>query len=355
MSNKKGNSKKDLSKGAVVALSVTVVLVAAAVVSFSIFKVIKKNSSDNGKNLKDGQQLQIEQIVDDNEEKTDNPPAPPTEQEIELSKKLEEEIKNDIPDKNPEEIVIPVVPTKEDGATEEEIEEAQKKADVAKEEKSYWTVTSAIKELYEQKYGSDGSYVRNINNIYGAGSTVLGFECEVIRTDANGLLKQSVAYFNMSYTGVDQLKTLSDLKEFVDNSSSFTKKYEIPMNQIPEDKTELVNSFLSNLIFINNLYDYNIVYNSVEIDENNRIEKINIVFEEIDKETGEKAFLKLRTYDFRKVMETMSEEEFLEEINNKNTNLDIIGKGTLYGTELQIDWRNATIEYKGQEQPDETE
>lgn len=332
----------------------------------------------DGKCDKCGAAVEKNNGTNDDSNPDPTPTPPPTEEEIKKSEELKEEIKNDVEDKKPEEIESkiedkqneldaaqkeledlknnPYASEEEIVAAEEKQQQLEEQVEAAKEEKSYWTVTSAIKELYEQKYGSDGSYIRNINNIYGAGNTVLGFECEVIRTDANGLLKQSVAYFNMSYPlEVDQLKTLSDLKEFVDNSSSFTKKYEIPMNQIPEDKTELVNSFLSNLIFINNLYDYNIVYNSIEIDENNKIEKINIVFEEIDKETGEKAFLKLRTYDFREVSSIMTEEELLEEINNKNTNLDIIGKGAQYGTELQIDWRNATIEYKSQEESSEAQ
>lgn len=329
----------------------------------------------DGKCDKCGAAVEKNNGTNDDSNPDPTPTPPPTEEEIKKSEELKEEIKNDVEDKKPEEVESkiedkqneldaaqkeledlknnPDASEEEIAAAEEKQQQLEEQVEAAKEEKSYWTVTSAIKELYEQKYGSDGSYIRNINNIYGAGSTDLGFECEIISTDANGLLKQSVAYFNMSYTGIDELETMSDLKGFIDNAT-FVKKFEICINQIPEDKTELVNSFLNNLIFNDNSRDYNIVYNSVEIDENNRIKKIYVVFEQINKATGG-IFLKLRSYDFRKVNETMSEEELLEEINNKNTNLYIIGKGTMYGTKLQIDWRNATIEYKSQEESSETE
>ena len=93
------------------------------------------------------------------------------------SEKVQQELKNDAEDKKPEEIEIPTVPTKEDGATDEEIAEAEKKAEEARQEKAYWETVETVKNSVpsdELNVGARYSNVkvRRINSIFADFGTI---------------------------------------------------------------------------------------------------------------------------------------------------------------------------------------
>lgn len=86
------------------------------------------------------------------------------------SEKTVKEVSQDPKDKKPEEIEIPAIPTKEQGATDEEIAEAEKKAEEAKQEKTYWETVETVKESVSSNGSFEarnpGKTIRRINGIY---------------------------------------------------------------------------------------------------------------------------------------------------------------------------------------------
>lgn len=143
----------------------------------------------------------------------------PTQEEIAKSEKIKEEIQNDVPDKKPQDIIIPIVPTKEDGATDEQIALAQQQADEAIEEKSYWTIVEIVKNWYAENYANSkeypNSYVRKIHSIKKTSNNVyLIVDAEIISRDVSGIYKKN--YMAIMFEGANTPKNYNNAKELLE-------------------------------------------------------------------------------------------------------------------------------------------
>ncbi len=161
----------------------------------------------------------------------------------EEDEKLKEELEKDKPDKNPDDIVIPVVPTKEDGATDEEIAEAQQKADEAKKEKDYWQIIkqikTQIKELIkstEANYNDENlapNYIKNlqsirrINNFYVGSDGSLIADIDLLYTENFGdasYMKQMNMIYSFGNENIElNDSSATDILNFIQDTQTQTK------------------------------------------------------------------------------------------------------------------------------------
>ena len=225
MSKKKKSGKK-IAVGVIVGVLATTAIVCATVPQVrNIFKrfINKVKGGQNGEKTPEEQQEIDKRKEDEN--------------------KLKEEINNETPDKDPDDIVIPVVPTKEDGATDEEIAIAQKKAEEAKQEKEYWKTTKTLKENIEnciknqvqarlQKGEDLGSIeneqknfvsVRRINNIYVYDENSILVDCDYLFNDVyldTTNLSQTNAFLILrNFEEKVNINNMDELINFINNDN----------------------------------------------------------------------------------------------------------------------------------------
>lgn len=208
--------------------------------------------------------------------------SPEEQKDLDEKKKEEEKLKDDIskdtPDKDPNEIVIPVVPTKEDGATDEEIAEAQQKADEAKKEKEYWmsvketkekisdNISDQISEITKNdpnfdksalpEYLSGFQKVRRINNAYVMEDGSLIVDCDYLyqKTYANGesVLRQANASFRFVNPNLEStFNTTQDLINFMQNEATTSEMFGLNNGLEYEELADVYYNHINHLGLLN--------------------------------------------------------------------------------------------------------
>lgn len=266
----------------------------------------------------------------------------PTQEEIENSERIKEEIKNDAPDKKPQDIIVPVVPTKEDGATDEQIALAQQQADEAIEEKSYWTVVEIIKDLYEKKYSNSAKYpnsfVRKINSIKeSANKFYMIADVDIVsKDDSKGIY--SMHNVALRIEGNVTTQNFADAKGL---SEFFGKCNEIyAIMEFDYDNSEFANDFFN--FYDNYTGDFVLLASKVIYDENGNFSEVRL------KTYSER---KQRTryvgYDFTEWSKYYSKEETIQIV--KSGDLEHSFSNTSHstsGTDIAYDWESANIKYR---------
>lgn len=294
-----------------------------------------------------------------------DPTPEPTPEEIEKSKELEEEIKKDVEDKKPEEIDTkiddkqneldaaqkeledlknnPDASQEEIAAAEEKQKQAEEQLEAAKEEQSYWTVVSTIKDLYNKNLSNSekypNSYIRNINSIKESSNKVyLIVDVEIISKDSKDILRTHNVALRLE--GDHTTQNFSDAKGL---SMFFNQCKEVhAFMEFDEENTEFAND----------------IFNCCQ---NKKGDKVLLASKVIYNEDGNFSEVRLKTYneskkktqyigyDLSEFNELCSKEEIIEMAKSGELGNYVISY-TYYtsGTDLDYDWENATIEYKGQ-------
>ena len=140
--------------------------------------------------------------------------------------KLREDISKDIPDKDPDDIIIA------DDISEEEKQKLQ-------DEKEYWTVVQETKKLLAEKvlssalpdesaelpiYIKNFQSVRRINNFYVEGNNII-VDADILYNDYDGSLQQRNFVFSFSNDGIElESKDLSSVMSYINDENTKTKK-----------------------------------------------------------------------------------------------------------------------------------
>lgn len=239
------------------------VIVGGAIIALSIgaYKVVDKIISDQQTKLTPDEQKNLEEKKKDEE-------------------KLKEDISKDVPDKDPNDIIIPKVPTKEEGASDEEIAEAEKKAEEAKQEKEYWTtvketkdkVSDNIEDQISKITNNDPNFdeiripvylrgfqkVRRINNAYVMDDGSLVVDCDYLyrETFPNGesVLRQMNASFRFINKNLEsKFDDMQSMIDFMQNEETTSEMF--GMNNGLEME-ELKDVYYNHLNHLGLLYDY---------------------------------------------------------------------------------------------------
>lgn len=278
-----------------------------------IFEKDNDNDENNEKNITPKKE----------EEKEDD--YIPTEEEIQASQELIEEIKNDFPDKDPESIEIP------ENATKQEKKEIE-------EEKAYWTVVSGIKELWNTKVASDrsskyyNSTIRNVENLYSGGQMCA--EVNYLYTE-HGLQKQRTAIVKIYSSTNPGYRDIYAIKERLDNCNAF---------KVECDYTNDGTSEYADLIYQNSINNdaHQFECASETYDENGKIDTVTIKCSNKDIIGA----VLVRTYKLSKVNQNLTNQELLEKMKNDYSSLGITRpsyNGSL--TVIDYNWKDATLEY----------
>lgn len=227
--------------------------------SFGAYKMVNKIIADQQTKLTPEEQKDLEEKKKDEE-------------------KLKEDISKDVPDKDPEDIVIPIVPTKEDGATDEEIAEAEKKAEEAKQEKGYWSAVKETKSkvsdsiqneivkitkedpdfdqeaLPEYLKGFDS--VRRINNAYVMDDGSLVVNCDYLyrETFPNGesVLRQVNAAFRFVNPNLEStFNTPQDLIDFIQDEATTSEMFGLNSGLEYEELADVYYNHINHLGLLN--------------------------------------------------------------------------------------------------------
>ncbi len=336
------------SKGKKIRIIVGVILGIAAIIGgvVAAVKIIKDKQQESG-----GTGTIIENP-------TPNPTPSP--EEIAKSKELEEAIKNDFEDKKPEEIDTKIndkqneldkakqelEDLKNSGSSAEEIakaeekqQEVEKQLDDVKEEQNYWTITSTLKELYNNKFSSSeyypSSYIRNIKNIsYDYYYMVV--EADIVSKDANNLLSQHRVVMQIQGGRIQNFEDSNQLSEF------FQDCHQIKIfTEIHEEISEFENNYYKNYLEHSNfkLEATNTIYNKDgALDE--------VVFKiKVDQQ------VRYYKYDLSSMSKHYSNEEIISMVNSGDERVGrymSLMKDCCRCEQLNYDWENATIKYKGQ-------
>lgn len=354
--------KKTIAK-IVVGTLATAVVVAGIV--FTVVKVVKNNQN----NITPTPTPTPDPTPDPTPTPTPDPTPDPTPEEIEKSKELEEEIKNDVEDKKPEEIDTKIddkqneldqakqelEDLKNSGASEEEIakaeekqQEAEKQLDAAKEEQSYWTVVSTIKDLYNKNLSNSkeypNSYIRKINSIKESSNNFYLFvDVEIISKDSKNILRtHNVALKLSAMNETQNFKDAKGLSEFFNQCDKINFYMEFD-SQNSEFATDVFNCFEN----LNN--DKELLASKVEFDEDGKLNKLRI-----------KTYGNNTTDYIEYSFKTFSKHFSYEEIAAMAKSGELVNYGIAYSkfaraTDLDYDWENATIEYKGQKTEEQEE
>ena len=227
--------------------------------SFGAYKMVNKIIADQQTKLTPEEQKDLEEKKKDEE-------------------KLKEDISKDVPDKDPEDIVIPIVPTKEDGATDEEIAEAEKKAEEAKQEKGYWSVVKETKSKvsdsiqneivkitkedpdFDQKalpeYLKGFDSVRRINNAYVMDDGSLVVNCDYLyrETFPNGesVLRQVNAAFRFVNPNIEStFNTPQDLIDFIQDEATTSEMFGLNSGLEYEELADVYYNHINHLGLLN--------------------------------------------------------------------------------------------------------
>lgn len=206
----------------------------------------------------------------------------PMQEEIARSEKIKDEIKNDVPDKNPQDIIIPIVPTKEDGATDEQIAIAQQQADEAIEEKSYWTIVEIVKNWYAENYAKSkeypNSYVRKIESVKqdSAGWSFF-IDIEIISIDVSGIYRKHCMLLEIDVGDTpENYNRASDILAFLERRRNIVMRLALDDTNT-EFATDLFNC-------VQNSEGGNVLLASKTIlDENGNLNKVRLKVERADR------------------------------------------------------------------------
>lgn len=340
------------SKGKKIGIIVGVILGIAAIIGgvVAAVKIIKYKQQESG-----GTGTTIENP-------TPNPT--PSQEEIAKSKELEEELKNDVEDKKPEEIDTKINDKqneldkaeqelenlKNSGASAEEIakaeekqQEAEKQLEDAKEEQNYWTITSTIKDLYNNKFSNSqdypNSYIRNINGI-SYNNFYMVVEADIVSKDANNLLSQHRVVMQIRGDDIQNFEKSNQLSQFFQNCHQikiFTEIHE----EISEFENNYYNNYLENPD--RKLEAANTIYNK-EGDLNEIVFKINDDQQVVYPVCYQK-------FDLSSMSKHFSNEAIISMVNSGDERVGrymSFLKDSIRCQQLNYDWEKATIEYKGQ-------
>ncbi len=264
----------------------------------------------------------------------------PTQEEIARSEEIKEEIKNDVPDKKPQDIIVPIVPTKEDGATDEQIALAQQQADEAIEEKSYWTIVEIVKNWYAEKYAKSkeypNSYVRKIHSIKESTSNFfLMIDAEIISMDVNGVYKKY--YFPLiwkdSGRDPDNYKNAKDILGYLEGCNNIS----VPMT-FYDYNTEFAFDIFN---CVNNPNEENeLIASKVIYESNGNLSDVFLMT--YNKKDGKTDYTK---YNFKTFTKHFSTDEIVAMA--KTGELAYYGACTYYtgATDLDYDWESANNKY----------
>lgn len=290
-----------------------------------------------------------------------DPTPEPTPEEIEKSKELEEEIKKDVEDKKPEDIDTkiddkqneldaaqkeledlknnPDASEEEIAAAEEKQKQAEEQLEAAKEEQNYWTITSVIKDLYNNNFSNSedypNSYIRNIANI-SYDDYFMVVETDIVSKDANNLLRQHRVVMQIQGGKIQNFEDSNQLSKFFQDCRQI-KIY----TEINDEISEFENNYYKNYLEKPNfkLEAANTIYNKEgDLDE--------VVFKiRVDQQ------VRYYKYDLSSMSKHFSNEEIISMVNSGDERVGrymSLMKNCCQCEQLNYDWENATIEYKGQ-------
>lgn len=336
------------SKGKKIGIIVGVILGIAAIIGgvVAAVKIIKDKQQESG-----GTGTTIENP-------TPNPT--PSQEEIAKSKELEEEIKNDVEDKKPEEIDTKINDKqneldkakqelenlKHSGASAEEIakaeekqQEAEKQLNDAKEEQNYWTITSTIKELYNSKFSNaedyPTSYIRNIKDIRYDDYFMI-VEADVVSKSANNLLSQHRLVMRVSGGKIQNFDNSNQLSQFFQNCAQIKI-----FTEIHEEISE----------FENNYYKNYLEKPDIKLEAANTIDNKDGVLDEVVFKIIVEQQVRYYKYDLSSMSKHFSNDEIITMVKNGDERVGrymSLMKDSLRSEQLNYDWKNATIKYKGQ-------
>ena len=326
--------KKSLKVGCGI-LAGCVILTSGAIV---VVKVIQNN------NNKDKEQNNFYQDEDDEE--------------------LKEEIAHDVPDKNPEEIIIPRVPTKEEGATEEEIAEAQKQADAAEQEKEYWTVVQNVKEQLKKKIFESGvpnqdgilpSYIRNlksvrrINDFYCDSQNNIVVDADILYTENEKLRQMKIVYtFKNSEISCDSTSLTSIMGFITDDRTESQILTRFNDYNYTTGLEEFYENHVKNKYLLKEYQNDGYQVELVDMKCSKSDGKIPTTFFCISKLTkNDETFYMAHQLNTYMVTSKMSEEEWLEFAKTTN-NRDFSIQLETRLNPTNIDWKALSEEYSGQ-------
>lgn len=290
---------------------------------------------------------------------------PPTQEEIDRSKELEEEIKNDFKDKTPDDFQ-PTITNKQNelntvkqeteslknvGASEEEIakaeekqQEIEKQLEEVKEEQAYWTATAVIKNLYAKTLSNSNeypnSYIRKVNRI-GDGGVRMFVDAEVVSKDGNGILRShDVAIYIAGLTSKN-ISTAQGMAEFFEECNGMEIKFEFD-NSI----SDFEQTFFDNYYMISNYCSENsrLLAARTTYDENGKLSSVSLKV----RDDGNK-LVEYHSFNLKTLGKNNTNDEIYQQFLNlevKRRSLFGLGNGTSF--DLDYDWQNATIKYKGQ-------
>lgn len=350
MSDKASRNKKKIW------ISVIGVFVAIIIIAGVVFAVVKfaKDKQDD----------------DNTQPSTTVVTPPPSQAEIDKSNEFEEEIKNDIEDKKVEEFDATiedkqneldiakqtVKDLKNSEASEEEIakaEENQQKIEdqleKVKEERAYWSVTEVIKNLYAKTLSTSNeypnSYIRKINRI-GDGGVRMLVEAEVVSKDSNGILRSHDVAIYMTGMTSKNISTAQGLAEFFESCTGMEIRFEFDntisdFEQVFFDNYYMISNYCSeksHLLAAKTTYDENDKLFSVSLkirdDGNNLVQYHSISLKKLSKDyTNDEIYQKF--------------------LNSEVKRRSLFGLDNGMSLDLDYDWENATIKYKGQEKNEE--
>lgn len=272
------NKRKKFVVGVVIALTIVAIVVGI------VFLVIIANKNKD-------------ESTDQAQSSTEDQTHQPTQEEINRSKELVEEIKNDVKDRKPEEFNV-IIDTKQNelnqvkqkladlknsGASEDEIAKAEEKqqeiekqlVDV-KEEQSYWSVTAIIKDLYAKNLSNSenypNSYIRRINRI-GDDGVRMCIDADVISKDSNGILRSRNVVISIAGRTSQNISTAQGMAEFFSSCSGMEIKFDFD-----DTITDFEQAFFENYYVISNYCFENshLLASKTTYDENGNLSSISV-------------------------------------------------------------------------------
>ena len=227
-------------------------------------------------------------------------------------------------------------------AAEEKQKQAEKQLEAAKEEQSYWTVVSTIKDLYNKNLSNSdeypNSYIRNINSIKESSNKFyLIVDVEIISKDSKDILRTHNVALRLE--GDHTTQNFSDAKGL---SAFFNQCNNVrAFMEFDEENTE----------FANDIFNYHDTQGNQVLLASKVIYNEDGNFSEVRLKTYNESKKKTQyiSYDLSPFSNYFSKEKIIEMAKSGELcNYSISNNYFTSGTDIDYDWENATIEYKGQ-------
>ena len=302
---------------------VTVTLAFATVIIISgVVVAVKKYSDKNNELTNDGQKAK------------------------EADEKLKQDIKNDKPDKNPNDIVIP------DNTTKEEKEKLE-------EEKKFWEATLTLKSTVEncikrQGLGSQNFVsVRRINNIYEYNKNTLIVDCDYLYTQEysnNSFLRQTNAYLVLENTTEElKIEDMSSLINFINDKNTDAGLEVSYVEQNISNLSEFYENHIKEFVFKNYIQQgYSVSLEKITY--GNYFKESPINFKCITKVSkDDEVFYIINQINSSKETENLSKDEWVKFATTKGSDTErIFVTSTEKWGALNFDWKALSEEYSGQ-------